>query len=113
VTSAPFGRDRLSAAGLLHTARRLFAQITGAPGHDIALVDHHTVLAGSVRLEYSTPLQSKCDHGEDATIRTNLTARYGIGAAPSDTRLCARLDVLDLRYLHPLYKALLASLQHA
>jgi len=37
--SESFSRKHLSAEGLLREARRVFAQVPDAPGHDIPLVD--------------------------------------------------------------------------
>jgi len=108
--SAPFCRKDLSAEGLLRTARRVFAAIPDEPDNDIALVDHLMSGLALFGLKYPSLLQFQQDCRE-VTTRANLKALYGIEQAPSDTRFRERLDVLDPRYLHPLYKALLASLQ--
>jgi len=109
--SVPFGRKDLSAEGLLRTARRGFAAITDAPGNDIALVDHLMSGLALFGLKYPSLLQFERDHREEATIRANLQALYGVARVPSDTRLRERLDALDPACLLPLYKALFAQLQ--
>jgi hypothetical protein len=108
--SVPFGRKHVSVEGLLRTARRVFAQIPDAPGHDIALVDHLVSGLALFGLKYPSLLQFEQDCRE-ATTRANLKALYGIERAPSDTRFRERLDALDPGCLQPLYKALFAQLQ--
>ena len=106
--SAPFSRKHLSAEGLLREARRVFARIPDAPGHDIALVDYLMSGLALFGLKYPSLLQFDHDRQEETT-RANLKALYGVERAPA-TRAFAnasmRLHPSDLR---PLYKALFAS----
>jgi len=108
--SASFSRKHLSAGGLLREARRVFAAIPDAPEHDIALVDHLMSGLALFGLKYPSLLQFEHDRRE-ATTRANLKALYGVERAPSDTRFRERLDEVDPRCLHPLYKALFGQLQ--
>jgi hypothetical protein len=107
----PIGRKALSAEGLLRTARGVFEQVPDAPGHDIALVDHLMSGLALFGLKYPSLLQFDRDCREEATVRANLNALYGVERAPSDTRFRERLDGLDPRHLQPVYKALFAQLQ--
>ncbi len=107
--SAPFSR-KLSAAGLLREARRLFATIPDTCGGDIALVDHLMSGLALFGLKYPSLLQFEKDRREETT-RANLQALYGIEHAPSDTCLRERLDEVDPQHVRPLYKALFAQLQ--
>jgi len=108
--SAPFCRKHLSVEGLLCEARRMFAQIPDEPGNEIALVDHLMSGLALFGLKYPSLLQFEHDRRE-ATTRANLKALYGVERAPSDTRFRERLDEVDPRCLHPLYKALFGQLQ--
>ncbi|WPL12750.1 hypothetical protein [Thiorhodovibrio litoralis] len=108
--SAPFGRQSLSAAGLLRTARSVFGKIPDEAASDIPLVDHLMSGLALFGLKYPSLLQFDQDR-KDATKRANLRTLYGIERAPSDTWFRQRLDVMDPKHLRPLYKALLAALQ--
>lgn len=107
---APFGRQALSAPGLLRTARAVFGKIPDEIATDIPLVDHLMSGLALFGLKYPSLLPFDQDR-EDATQRANLRTRYGIERAPSDTGFHQRLDVLDPKHLRPLYKALFAALQ--
>jgi hypothetical protein len=108
--SAPFCRQTLSIEGLLREARRVFARIPDSPDNGIALVDHLMAGPALFGLKYPSPLQF--DHDcEEATVRANLKALYGIERAPCDTRFRERLDAVDPIRLRPLYTALFRQLQ--
>jgi hypothetical protein len=108
--SAPFCRKGLSIEGLLREARRVFATIPDSPNNEIALVDH--LMAGLALFGLKYPSLLQLDHDrEDATVRANLKALYGIERAPCDTRLRERLDEVAPCQVRPLYKALLRQLQ--
>jgi hypothetical protein len=107
----PFGRKALSAAGLLRTARGVFAKLPDASGHDIALVDHLMSGLALFGLKYPSLLQFDHDCREETTTRANLKSLYGVARAPSDSRFRERLDTLDPAALRPVYKALFAQLQ--
>jgi hypothetical protein len=108
--SAPFCRKSLSIEGLLREARRVFATIPDSPNNDIALVDHLMAGLALFGLKYPSVLQFDHDR-EDATVRANLKALYGIERAPCDTRLRERLDEVVPSQLRPVYKALFRQLQ--
>ena len=59
--SVPFSRKHVSVEVLLRTARQVFAQIPGAPGHDIALVDHLMSGLALFGLKYPSLLQFEQD----------------------------------------------------
>ncbi len=108
--SAPFSRKHLSAEGLLHEARRVFAQIPDEPGHAIPLVDHLMSGLALFGLKYPSLLQFEHDR-QEVTTRANLRALYGVERAPCDTRFRERLDAVAPSELCPLYKALFSQLQ--
>jgi hypothetical protein len=91
---------KLSIEGLLREARRVVATHPGSPNNDIALGDHLMAALTLFRLNYPPPLLFDHDR-EDATVRANLKALYGIERAPRDTRL------------HPVYMALFRPRQEA
>lgn len=103
-------REGLSIEGLLREARRVFARIPDSPNNDIPLVDHLMAGLAVFGLKYSSLLQFDHDR-EDATVRANLKALYGIERAPCDTRFRERLDTVDPAQLRPLYTALFRRLQ--
>jgi len=107
---APVCREGLSIEGLLREARRVFARIPDSPNNDIPLVDHLMAGLAVFGLKYSSLLQFDHDR-EDATVRANLKALYGIERAPCDTRFRERLDPVDPAQLRPLYSALFRRLQ--
>jgi hypothetical protein len=108
--SAPFCRNSLSIEGLLREVRRVFATIPDSPDNDIPLVDHLMAGLAVFQLKYASLLQFDHDR-EDATVRANLKALYGIERAPCDTRLRERLDEVVPSQLRPVYQALFRQLQ--
>jgi hypothetical protein len=107
---APVCREGLSIEGLLREARRVFARIPDSPNNDIPLVDHLMAGLAVFGLKYASLLQFDHDR-EDATVRANLKALYGIERPPCDTRFRERLDTVDPAQLRPLYTALFRRLQ--
>jgi hypothetical protein len=100
---------KLSIEGLLREAQRVVATRPGSPNNDIALGDHQMAALTLFRLNYRSPLQFDHDR-EDAAVRANLKALYGIERAPRDTGLRERLDTVPPCQLRPVYTALFRSL---
>jgi len=62
-------------------------------------------------LKYQSLLQFEKEKGNEATVRRNLRALYGVLDAPSDTQLRERLDTLSPKQLRQPFKQIFAHLQ--
>ena len=110
---AKFRKD-LSMPGMVAEMRRCFERIgTGcrAGGESAGLPD---VGSGDLRAEYPSLLQFERDArglGEPSAREGNLRSLFGIGRAPSDSRMRERLDALDPEELRRPFKRLFALAQ--
>ena len=87
-------RKTLSAPGLLREVRRCFqASNDDTVGRGLTLTDY--LLSGLAVFGLTYPSLLQFDRGrEDELVQSNLRSLYGIGRAPSDTALRARLDTV-------------------
>ena len=90
--SAPLSRQYVSIAGLLREVRRVAAKIPDVGDNGIPLSDHLMSGLALFGLKYPSLLQFDHDR-QEATVRANLRALYGVERAPCDTRLRERLDL--------------------
>ena len=108
----PTLRKQLSAPGLLGSVRRCFQSIKDAKdSRALTLADCLMSGLAVFSLKYPSLLQFDRQQNEEALVRKNLRALYGVEQAPSDTWLRQRLDEVNPVLLRKVFTKLFAHLQ--
>ena len=108
----PAFRKTLSAPGLLRIVRERFDRIQDpVAGRGLTLTDCLMSGLAVFGLKYASLPRFDLDARVEGTIRSNLSGLYGVGRAPSDTRLRERLDEVDPGALRPAFKAVFAAVR--
>lgn len=108
-----FVRKYLSADGLIKTVKHCFhrERFEGCENSNYSWGD--CLMSGLAIFGFKMPslLQFEKKKAEDALIKRNLKALYGVDKAPSDTTLRERLDQLSPKQLRRPYKKIFSFLQ--
>ena len=107
-------RRHLSTPGMLRVVRECFDRVPDpVRSRDFSLSD--CLMSGLAVFSLKTPSLLQFDMqvrgGEDPVQARNLRSLFGVGKAPSDTRMRERLDEVDPRDLRRCFKQVHAALQ--